>query len=90
MDCFQSRYWSQRCRFRFHHSLPDPHQEPLLLILGVPGQPPVLCRSFAGLVILLEDQSALDRLLLDVKYALKHRVTHASSSSYDTCILLLR
>jgi hypothetical protein len=54
------KYWRGRCRFRFHHSLPDPHQQPLLLILGVPDQPPVLCRIFSCLVILLEDQPALD------------------------------
>ena len=44
----------------FHRSLPDPHQQPLVLILGVPGQPPVLCRSFFCLVIPFEDQPALD------------------------------
>ena len=42
-------------RHRFHHSLPNPHQEPLLFILGVPGQPPslasLLCSVAASLVL---------------------------------------
>ena len=57
---FQSlRDWRQRCPFRFHHARAHPHPEPLLLIPRVPGEPPVLRRSFSSLVILLEYQAVL-------------------------------
>jgi hypothetical protein len=42
MYSFWSRYQCPRCRFRCHDTVPYPDQEPLHVILGVPGQYPVL------------------------------------------------